>query len=81
MLTLGLLIIYLLPRVTKVMPSPLVCILVLTFVAQGLNLEIRMVGDMGTLPSSLPVFLVPDVPFSIETLKIILPTAFAIAVV
>lgn len=81
MLALGLLIIYLLPRVTKVMPSPLVCILVLTFVAQGLNLELRVVGDMGTLPSSLPVFLVPDVPFSIETLKIILPTAFAIAVV
>ena len=80
MLALGLLIIYLLPRVTKVMPS-LVCILVLTFVAQGLNLELRMVGDMGTLPSSLPVFLVPDVPFSIETLKIIAPTAFAIAVV
>ena len=81
MLTLGLLIIYLLPRVTKVMPSPLVCILVLTFVAQGLNLELRMVGDMGTLPSSLPVFLIPEVPFSVETLKIIVPTAFAIAVV
>ena len=74
-------IIYLLPRVTNAMPSPLVCILVLTFVAQGLNLELRMVGDMGTLPSSLPVFLVPDVPFSIETLKIIVPTAFAISVV
>ena len=81
MLALGLLIIYLLPRVTKVMPSPLICILVLTFLVQGLNLEVRMVGDMGTLPSNLPAFLVPDVPFSIETLKIIVPTAFAIAVV
>ena len=80
-LALGLLIIYLLPRLTKAIPSPLVCILVLTFFVQGLNLDLRMVGDMGTLPASLPVFLIPDVPLSIETLKIIAPTAFAIAVV
>ena len=81
MIALGLLIIYLLPRITKVIPSPLVCILVLTFIVQGLDLELRMVGDMGTLPASLPVFMMPNVPLSIETIKIIMPTALAIAVV
>ena len=81
MLILGLFIIYLLPRITNIIPSPLICILALTFIAQGFDLDLRMVGDMGTLPDSLPIFLVPDVPLSFETLKIIAPTAFAIATV
>ena len=81
MLILGLLIIYLLPRITNIVPSPLVCILVLTFIVQGFELDLRMVGDMGTLPDSLPIFLLPDVPLNYETLEIIAPTAFAIAIV
>ena len=81
MLILGLFIIYLLPRITNIIPSPLICILALTFIAQGFDLDLRMVGDMGTLPDSLPIFLIPDVPLSFETLKIIAPTAFAIATV
>ncbi len=81
MLILGLAIIYLLPRITNIIPSPLICILALTFITQGFDLDLRMVGDMGTLPDSLPTFLIPDVPLSFETLKIIAPTAFAIATV
>ena len=81
MLALGLSIIYLLPRITNIIPSPLVCILALTFIVQGFDLDLRMVGDMGTLPDSLPIFLTPNVPLSFETLKIIAPTAFAIATV
>ena len=81
MLLLWLLIIYLLPRITNIIPSPLLCILALTFIVQGFDLDLRMVGDMGTLPDSLPIFLIPDVPLSFETLKIIAPTAFAIATV
>jgi len=81
MLLLGLSIIYLLPRITNIIPSPLVCILALTFIVQGFDLDLRMVGDMGTLPDSLPIFLTPNVPLSFETLKIIAPTAFAIATV
>ncbi len=81
MLLVGLLIIYLLPRITNIIPSPLVCILALTFIVQGFDLDLRMVGDMGTLPDSLPIFLIPDVPLSFKTLKIIAPTAFAIATV
>lgn len=52
----GLAIIYLLPRVTSAVPSPLVCIIVLTIVTIALGLDIRTVGDMGELPSTLPVF-------------------------
>ncbi|MCY1532369.1 sulfate permease [compost metagenome] len=80
----GLGIIYLfpyVPKVGKVIPSPLVCILVLTAVAIYLGLDIRTVGDMGQLPDTLPVFLWPDVPLTFETLTIIFPYAAALAVV
>jgi sulfate permease, SulP family len=77
----GLAIIYLLPRVTKVVPSPLVCIVVLTALAMGFGFDLRQVGDMGELPSSLPVFLLPDIPISIDTLMIILPYALALTAV
>ena len=80
----GLGIIYLfpyLPLVGKSIPSPLVCIVVLSGIAITLNLDIRTVGDMGDLPDTLPVFLWPDVPLTIETLNIILPFAVPLAVV
>ncbi|UTV86233.1 SulP family inorganic anion transporter [Cobetia amphilecti] len=80
----GLGIIYLLPMVPKVgklLPSPLVCIIVLTIFAMVVGLDIRTVGDMGELPDSLPVFLIPDIPFNLETLWIILPYSLPLAVV
>lgn len=77
----GLAIIYLFPRVTKVVPSPLVCIVLLTAFTIALPLEVRTVGDMGALPDSLPVFLLPDVPLSFQTLWIILPYSATLAVV
>ena len=80
----GLAIIYLfpyLPRIGKVIPSPLVCILVLTGLAVYLGLDIRTVGDMGELPDTLPIFLWPQVPLNLETLMIILPYSAALAVV
>jgi SulP family sulfate permease len=77
----GLVIIYGLPYLTKAVPSPLVCILVLTGVALALDLDIRTVGDMGELPDSLPVFLLPDMPLNLETLRIILPYSVTLAVV
>ena len=81
MVAAGLGIIYLFPYVTKAIPSPLICILVLTAVALSLGLEIRTVGDMGELPSTLPVFLLPDIPLTLETLWIILPYSVAVAAV
>jgi sulfate permease, SulP family len=80
----GLAIIYLfpyLPRVGKSIPSPLVCIVVLTAVYLLSGMEIRTVGDMGELPDTLPVFLWPDVPLTLETLWIILPYSVMLAVV
>ncbi|ALY66733.1 TPA: SulP family inorganic anion transporter [Pseudomonas aeruginosa] len=80
----GLGIIYLfpyVPKIGKLIPSPLVCIIVLTAVAMSVGLDIRTVGDMGQLPDTLPIFLWPDVPLTFETLAIIFPYSAALAVV
>ena len=77
----GLAIIYLFPRLTRAVPSPLVAIMLLTAVAIMMGLDIRTVGDMGELPDSLPVFLLPDVPWNLETLKIIFPVSATLAAV
>lgn len=77
----GLGIIYLFPYITKAVPSPLVAIVVLTALAIFLGLDIRTVGDMGQLPDSLPIFLLPDVPLNLETLAIIFPVSATLAVV
>lgn len=77
----GLGIIYLFPLINKTIPSPLVTIVVLTGVSMVLGLEIRTVGDLGELPDTLPMFLWPDVPLTLETLQIIFPYAFALAMV
>ncbi len=77
----GLGIIYLLPRVTKIVPSPLVCIIVLTVLSVVLHLDVRRVGDLGALPASLPTFAFPRVPLNLETLAIIFPTSISLAVV
>ena len=77
----GLAIIYLLPLLTRAIPSPLVTIVVLTALAWALGLDVRVVGDMGALPDTLPVFLIPDIPLSFETFMIILPYSVAVAVV
>lgn len=77
----GLGIIYLFPYLTKAIPSPLVAIVVLSGLAIYLGLDIRTVGDMGQLPDSLPIFLLPEVPLNLETLKIILPVSATLAVV
>lgn len=81
MVAAGLAIIYLLPRVTKAVPSPLVCIVALTAFSLFFGLDIRTVGDMGELPSSLPVFLLPDIPLNLDTLFIILPYSATLAVI
>ncbi|MCF6444475.1 SulP family inorganic anion transporter [Nereida sp. MMG025] len=81
MVAAGLAIIYLFPYITTAIPSPLVTIVVLTSLAMFMGLDVRTVGDMGALPDTLPIFLIPDIPLTFETLQIIFPTAMAIAVV
>jgi len=77
----GLAIIYGLPYLTKAVPSPLVTIVVLTGVSLAMGLDIRTVGDMGELPDSLPMFLIPDIPLTWETLAIIFPYSLTLMVV
>ncbi|WOJ93835.1 SulP family inorganic anion transporter [Congregibacter variabilis] len=77
----GLGIIYGLPYITRAVPSPLITIVVLTIVAIWMDLDIRRVGDMGELPDSLPIFLIPEVPLNLETLGIIFPYALTLMVV
>jgi SulP family sulfate permease len=77
----GLGIIYGLPLLTRAVPAPLVAIVLLTGVAYVLGLDVRTVGDMGQLPDTLPVFLIPDVPLTLDTLLIILPYSAGIATV
>lgn len=81
MLAAGLLVIYLAPRITTAVPSPLICILVLTVIAVGFDLPVKTVADLGKLPDSLPVFAWPMVPLNLETLEIIIGPALAIAMV
>jgi SulP family sulfate permease len=81
MVAAGLGIIYLFPYVTKAIPSPLVCILALTGLTMMFGFDVRTVGDMGELPSTLPIFLLPDIPLNLETLRITLPVAAAVAAV
>ncbi len=66
---------------TRAIPSPLVAIAVLTALAWGLGLDLRTVGDLGELPSTLPIFALPQVPLTFETLRIIFPYSVALAAV
>ena len=80
----GLGIIYLfpyVPKIGKILPSPLVTIVALTIFVYFTGVDVRNVGDMGALPDTLPIFLLPDIPFNLETLKIIFPYSIALAVV
>ena len=81
MVAAGLAIIYVLPRFTKAVPSALVAIVVISAVAILGGVDVRTVGDMGELPSALPPFHIPAVPFTLETLLIVLPYAIPLAAV
>lgn len=76
-----LLILYILPRFIKSIPAPLIAIVVLTAIAIYSDFELKTVGDLGAITQSLPAFLIPDVPFTFETLAIIFPYSIALAIV
>ncbi|MFC3441993.1 SulP family inorganic anion transporter [Sphingobium rhizovicinum] len=81
MVAAGLAIIYIFPRLTKAVPSPLVAILVLTVVSLTFGLPVHSVGDMGKLPQGLPSFALPHVPLTLDTLRIIAPYSVTMAAV
>jgi SulP family sulfate permease len=77
----GLAIIYLLPYVTTAVPSPLVAILALTAISMAMGLDVRTVGDMGALPDTLPLLALPQVPLTLDTLRIIFPVSLTLMAV
>ena len=81
MIAVGLAVIYLLPRLTTAIPSPLICILVLTAISVALPMPLHTVADLGRLPNSLPALVLPHVPLTLATLGIVAPYALAMAVV
>jgi SulP family sulfate permease len=77
----GIAIIVLLPKITKVIPAPLVAIVLLTAITLAVGFSVPNVGDEGKLPDSLPSLFVPDVPLTWDTLTVIAPYAFTMALV
>jgi len=81
---LGLAVVYLfpyLPKIGKAVPSPLICIIVLSLLALFLGADMRTVSDLGQFPDTLPVFLIPEIPLNFETLAIIFPYSITLATV
>ena len=81
---LGLAVIYLfpyIPRVGKLIPSPLICIVLLSLLALFLDGDMRTVSDLGHFPDTLPIFLIPEIPLNFETLAIIFPYSITLATV
>lgn len=76
-----LVLVYTLPRFIKVIPAPLIAIVLLTVVALFSGIELRTIGDLGNITQTLPSFIIPDVPFTFETLQIILPFSISLAIV
>lgn len=77
----ALIVIYVIPRFTTKIPSPLIAIIIITLVAIATGATVRTVGDMGQLTQTLPMFMLPDIPFNLETIQIILPYSVALAFV
>ena len=77
----GLGIIYGLPLLTKAVPSPLIAIIILTAISVVMGIDVRTVGDMGDLPTTPPVLLMPNLPLTLETLSIIFPYSLTLMVV
>lgn len=81
---LGLIVIYAfpyLPKLGKAIPSPLICIIVLSLLAMLFGLDLRTVNDLGQFPDTLPIFLWPEIPLNLETLQIIFPYSVTLATV
>lgn len=80
-LAITLLIIYIVPRFIKVIPAPLIAIVFLSAAAIFFQADMKTVGDLGAISQTLPSFFLPNVPFNLETLMIILPFSVALAIV
>ena len=76
-----LILVYAVPRFFTAIPAPLIAIVVMTSIALISGVKLQTIGDLGTMPNSLPTFFFPDIPLNFETLKIILPYSLALSIV
>ena len=76
-----LILVYVIPRFIKMIPAPLIAIIIMTTIALFSGVKLQSIGDLGTMPSTLPTFFFPDIPLSLETLKVILPYSLALSIV
>jgi sulfate permease, SulP family len=81
LIAIGLAIIYAFPYLTKAVPSALIAIIVVTIITAATGIHVKTVADLGQLPAALPVFALPNVPFTLGTLSIIAPVALTLAAV
>lgn len=81
MVAAGLAIIYLFPLITKAIPSPLICIMIMTCISVYYGLQVPTVGGMGKLPDSLPSLLIPHIPLTLHSLLVIFPYSAGLAAV
>ncbi|ERS43225.1 MULTISPECIES: SulP family inorganic anion transporter [Corynebacterium] len=81
LVAIGLAIMIVLPRFTQAIPAPLVTIVVVSIIAVAAGWKVPDVADQGELPTTLPGLFIPDIPWNLETLQIIAPYAFGMALV
>lgn len=81
LVALGIAIIYFFPYVTTAVPSTLVAVVVVTTIAITMHVDVRTIGDMGTITATLPPFHIPEVPLNMETFMIVLPYSTSLAIV
>ena len=81
LIALTVVIIYVLPRFTKVIPATLAAILTVSLLVLGLDIDTKTVGDLGSIKGGLPDFHLPAVPFNLETLRIVLPYSLILAAI
>jgi len=77
----GVSIIYLLPKLTRAVPSPIISIIIVALIVVIFKIDVTTLGDMGKINSDLPRFLIPNISFNMETLKIILPYSISLSLV
>ena len=77
----GIIVMVVMPRFTKIVPAPLVAIVLITVATVTLSIAVPTVGDQGALPQSLPQLFIPSIPLTWETFTIIAPYALAMALV
>lgn len=81
LVAIGLAIMIVLPRFTQAIPAPLVTIVVVSIIAVAAGWKVPDVADQGELPTTLPGLFIPDIPWNLETLQVIAPYAFGMALV